>query len=300
MWWGLPALLVLLVVYYVGGAVLLTRIDTDLAFRPSPVDLPPRGSVAVAMTSGLLDREVNRYGWKPNNPIIYPTALMDNMPNFQKGILTTERAFLIELRDHVGRLRGTGATDQNLEDAFGALSYPPDIWLIGDRFPFIGVSSESRYRDAIEALREYNQRVASGDALYERRVDNLYAAMNRLALSLGNASAMLEREITDSSGGLLDTTADDVFYDVRGQAYAAHLILSGLNEDYADLIRQRQLTNLWLAMMENLQLLVQIDPLIVSNSDPSGLIGANHLASQGLYLQTVRQRMREITNVIQQ
>jgi hypothetical protein len=131
----------------------------------------------------LLDREVNGYGWKPNNPWLYPTALMDNMPNFQLGILASLRPVGLELRDSVGRLRGSGGTDTDLEAVYTAISYAPDRWLLGSKFPFLGMSSESQYRDAIKGLRGYNARVGTGQAIYERRVDTLVRLLDRLALS---------------------------------------------------------------------------------------------------------------------
>jgi hypothetical protein len=301
-WWlaAAPAALLAVLLYYVLGALLLTQIDTNPAFRPAAADLPPKGSVAVAMASAVMNREVNDHGWKPNNPFFFPTALMDNMPAYQSGQLLMVRQFLLELKDHVGRLRGMGATDSDLDSAYSALSYPPDIWLIGTRWPFIGASSESFYRDAIEHMRTYNGRVATGDALYERRVDTLGATLNRMALSIGDASANAERTVSAGRGGLFDTGADDVFYQNKGQAYAAYLLLTGLREDYADVIRQRQLTNLWTAMMDSLRQVIEMDPLIVSNGDPDALFSANHLTTQNTYLLTARNRLREITTVLQQ
>ncbi len=289
----------LLLGYYVIGAVLLTRIDGALTFRPGKADLPARGSETVAMMSALLDREVNGYGWKPNNPWLYPTALMDNMPNYQIGILSSLRPVGLELRDSVARLRGSGGTDKDLELAYSALSYPADRWFIGTKFPFLGMSSESQYRDAIAALRRYNARVGAGQAIYERRVDTLVRVLDRLTLSLGSASNDLDKQMQDP-GGLFDTKADDVFYRTKGQCYGAHLLLSAMRNDYGSVIRDRAVANLWADMMDELKQAVELDPWIVSNGNADDVFVQNHLAAQGVHLERARQRLREITGILQQ
>jgi hypothetical protein len=41
-----------------------------------------------------------------------------------------------------------------------------------------------------------------------------------------------------------------------------------------------------------------LDPLIVVNSEPDGLVAPSHLAVQGFYLLRARTRLREITNIL--
>jgi hypothetical protein len=297
---GGGALALLLVLgYYLLGALLLNRIDDVLSLRPGKADLPARGSETVAMMSTLLDREINGYGWKPNNPWIYPTALMDNMPNYQLGILASLRPVGLELRDSVARLRGSGGTDSDLEAVYTSISYAPDRWLIGSKFPFLGMSSESQYRDAIKGLRGYNARVGAGQAIYERRVDTLVRLLDRLALSLGGASNDIDRRM-QQPGGLFDTKADDVFYRTKGQCYAAYLLLSAMRNDYSGVVRDRAVANLWADMMDELKQAVELDPWIVSNGNSADVLVQNHLAAQGVHLERARQRLREIAGILQQ
>ncbi len=293
------AALLLLLGYYLIGGLLLTRIDDQLAFRPGKVDLPAGGSETVAMMSALLDREVNGYGWKPNNPWLYPTALMDNMPNYQLGILASLRPVGLELRDSVARLRGSGGTDTDMEAVYASLSYPPDRWFLGSKFPFLGMSSESFYRESIKGLRSYNARVSNGQATYERRIDTLVRLLDRLSLSLGSASNDLDKTM-QRPGGLFDTKADDVFYRTKGQCYAAYLLLSAMRNDYSRVIRDRALANLWADMMDELKQAVSLAPWIVSNGNADDVMVQNHLAAQGVHLERARQRLREITGILQQ
>ncbi len=298
--WITGAALLLLFLYFGVGGIALSTVDDDLAFRPSPADLPPGGSVAVAMSSGLLDRELNTHRWTPDDPWFFPTGLIDNMPAFQTGMRQTTQQFLLELKDQVARARGSGSTAPDLEKAFADLSYPPDRWWLGTDWPWIRGSSTSYYRDAVTELRRYNSRVGNGQALFERRADTLNAVLDRLALSLGSASAQLDQHVANHAGkGLIDWQSDNVFYNVRGQAYAAHMILRGLREDYGGLIRQRELATVWGELMRSLEALIAIDPLIVANSDPQGLLINNHLTAQGVLLMRARTELREITAILQ-
>jgi Uncharacterized protein conserved in bacteria (DUF2333) len=293
------AAVLLLLGYYLIGAVLLTRIDNNFSFRPGKADLPAGGSETVAMMSALLDREVNGYGWKPNNPFLYPTALMDNMPNYQLGIQSVMRVMGTELRDGLGRLRGAGGNDVDLEAASLALNYAPDRWFIGPRFPYLGMSSESQYRDAIKSLRSYNARVSKGQAVYERRIDTLVRLLDRMSLSLGAASSDIDKHMQDP-GGLFDMQADDAFYRGKGQCYAAYMLLSAMRADYGSTIRDRAVANLWADMMDELKQAVALDPWIVSNGKADDVLVQNHLAAQGVHLERARQRLREITGILQQ
>jgi len=58
------------------------EVDDDLAYMPD-IAAAPGGSRAVAMAAGLITREVDRHGWTANDPFFMPSALLDNMPNFQ-------------------------------------------------------------------------------------------------------------------------------------------------------------------------------------------------------------------------
>jgi Uncharacterized protein conserved in bacteria (DUF2333) len=296
---GALVFLPLLLLYYVIGAVVLTRIDDNLSFVPSGKDLPANGSRTVAVMSALMDREVNKHGWKPDNPWFYPTQLMDNMPNYQTGILKTVRQTALELKDHVARLRGAGGTDKDLEDAYQSLNFPPDKWFVNTSAPFVSSSSGNNYDRAVASLRKYNARVAAGQALYEKRSDTLSATLDRLALSLGNASNALDQQAEAGQKKLLDLQADDVFYDTRGQAYAAYLILAAMRDDYSDLIAARQLNKLWDDMQQDLRELVLVDPLVVTNGKSGGFI-PNDLQAQNAKLGQVRSRLREITSILQQ
>ena len=52
-------------------------------------------------------------------PFFVPAGILDNMPNFQRGIMAALGRFSTELMDQVGRTRGTSQVDRDLEQARG-------------------------------------------------------------------------------------------------------------------------------------------------------------------------------------
>ena len=100
------ALLVALLLYYPVGMVWVHRVDSDPGFSAPPDALTPGKSHAVAIAAALIDREVNRHRWTANDPFFLPAAALDNMPNFQQGIVAAVSRFAIELTDQISRTRG--------------------------------------------------------------------------------------------------------------------------------------------------------------------------------------------------
>jgi hypothetical protein len=111
-------------------------------------------SRSVAMAAGLIDREVNINRWTANDPWIMPSVLLDNMPNFQQGIIYALSRFAIEMSDQIGRTRGSSEVDKNLDKAAGLLKYPGNIWVFDLSTSLMPTAtSEKQYRAALNELR---------------------------------------------------------------------------------------------------------------------------------------------------
>jgi len=87
------------------------------------------GSRAVAMAAALIERETDQHRWVANDPFFLPSAALDNMPNFQQGMIAAIGRFAFELTDQIGRTHGSSQTDKDLQRASGQLQYPGDIWV---------------------------------------------------------------------------------------------------------------------------------------------------------------------------
>lgn len=291
-------LVVLVLLYYIAGAVYVQEVDDDPAFG-TDLQVPAEASRAVAVAAALVDREVNQNRWVANDPWFQPGSILDNMPNYQMGIVGAVSRFVVELTDHLARVRGTSVADADLQTAMGGLNYPGDVWIFAWSSTPVQPSSESQYRKAIDALRRYNERLAGGQAVLERRADNLQATLQRIAADIGNISAGLYDRMEQGSAQWLDPQADDVFYGNKGRLYAYYLVLRELGNDYTPIIKERGLERTWGEMVKSFETVATLDPLVVFNGDPDGLSIPNHLTSQGFILLRARFQLYEVIDILQ-
>lgn len=291
---SLVVLVLIAIVYYPAGMALVHKIDDNPNFAGDYQG----GSHSVSTAIGLINREINQNRWTANDPFFLPGAALDNMPNFQTGIVYALSRFAIELSDQIGRTRGSSQVDPDLDNAAGLLKFRGDKWVFDPSISLLpGVSSEQQYRQAIAALERYNQRLTEGQAVFERRTDNLQETLNRFANDLGSASALIDDKVDAPS--LFDRTADDVFYATKGRLYAYSLILRDLGTDFEQVINERQVAPAWAEMIGSLQAASALDPLVVVNGSADGIIFPNHLAGLGFYLLRARTQMREISSILQ-
>ncbi|MFZ1427345.1 MAG: DUF2333 family protein [Geminicoccaceae bacterium] len=294
---GLGVLVGLVVLYYVGGAIWVHRIDDDPTFD-AEVIVPESASRAVAVAADLLDREVNQHRWVANDPFFQPGYVLDNMPAYQTGMVGAIGRFTTELRDRVARVRGSSAVDPDLESAAGRINYPGDVWIFEWSGTPVQPSSESQYRRGMEDLRRYNERLAQGKAVYERRADNLLATLDRISGDLGASSAALTQEVDEGTSNFLDFNADNLFYSIKGKLYAYYLILRELEKDFSPVIQEKNLQASWAELLTSLRLGAMLHPWLVSNGPLDSAATPNHLAGEGFLLLRVRTKLEEIIDIL--
>lgn len=289
---------VFLVLYYPVGMALMHTIDDDPGFS-ADADIPAGRSRAVALAAALVDREIDVHPWTANDPFFLPTAALDNMPNFQQGIVAGLARFAVETRDQLGRTRGSSQVDKDLERAASLLQYSGKVWVWD---PSVSLwptaTSEAQYTAAAEALRRYNDRLEKGQAVFDRRADNLIATMERIAADLGSASAVIDQRVAEGAPILFDFVSDDVFYRNKGLLYAYYLLLRELGRDYGELLAERRLDGPWQQMIHSFEEAATLQPIVVINGDPQSQILPSHLASQGFYLLRARVQAREVENIL--
>jgi hypothetical protein len=299
--WSLRGLLVLLVVAalsYPVGMLMVHRIDDDPNFQAP--ETPEGASRAVAIAAALIDREVGQHGWPSNDPFFLPGWALDNMPNYQQGIMAALARFATEMTDQIGRVRGTSQADPDLEKAAGLLRYSPTVWVFDFSTSWAPTASaEQQYLSAARILRNFNDRLSRGQAVFERRADNLLGTLDRIAADLGSASAILDKQVQEHSGDWVDFQADDIFYATKGRLYAYGLLLRDLGTDFAPVIAERDLKAAWAQMLETFNTAAALDPLVVVNGRPDAFIRPSHLAAQGFFLLRARTQLREISNILQ-
>jgi hypothetical protein len=295
--WSWRLLVVLVVLYYPVGALLVENIDDDPQFAPQGV--APGESRAVAVAAELVRREVDAHTWTPMQPFFTPAWILDNMPNYQRGIMAALGRFSTELMDQLGRTRGSSQVDRDLEQARGFLNEQPNVWMWQPSVSLLPTAtSAQKYRAGRQRLIAYNKRLASGQAVFERRADNLQALIDRIANDHGSDSAVIDQHIIEEAGDLFDMRCDDIFYFNKGRLYANYLLMRELGSDFDGVIREKGLTHAWNATVETFRIAAELHPLIVWNGYPDGMILPNHLAAQGFYLLRARTQLREISSIL--
>lgn len=286
-----------------GAAMFITSTVDDNPDFASSGTLDPAthqgGSRAVTVAAALIDREVNQHPWVANDPFFLPGYYLDNMPNFQQGIVYALGRFSVLMSDQVGRARGSSQVDPDLDAAAGLLKYAGDVWIFNPKTSLLPTaSSEAQYRDARKRLLNYNQRLREGKAVFDPRSDNLTAMLDSIAGDLGSQSAIIENYLREHKFWLVEGHADDIFYSTKGRAYAYYILLRELSHDYAQVIKERDLTNVWDNMLRSFREVATLHPYVIVSAAPDSQFLPSHLAAQGFYLLRARTNLREITGIL--
>jgi len=266
------------------------------------------GRSAIAdVAADLTDFNVNQNAWI-SSMLLYKlgffgmswddTPFLDNKASFQRGINQAVRRTTTELADNLGRLRGTSQVDSDLQSARGNMQFDEYTWYFG-LSPFgPKTPTPSYYRSAIKSLRAFNTRLEKCGAVFDARADNLIQFIDRIANDIGSTSAILKDRAENNSAGWLDPRADDRFWFAYGQLYAYYGLLKATHEDFAEVMRTRNLDSLWNQMEQQARGALNIQPFIISNGAEAGWIMPSHLITMGFYILRVRSNLVEISNVL--
>lgn len=270
----------------------------------APAQSCKRSEIA-SIAADLIDFNVNKNAWIPSMLVSKigffglpwrNTPYFDNKAAFQLGINQVMRRTTTELVDTLGRVRGTSQIDQNLQDARSALAFDETAWYVGWRGPTR--PTPNVYREAIGKLRAFNDSLEKCQSQFDARADNLLLFLDRIAGDIGSTSDILRARLDASDAGWFDPRADDRFWFAYGQLYAYYGILAGAHSDFAAVIQERNLTNLWTQMSDQLRTALNMQPAMISNGNESSFIFPSHLATMGFYLLRVRSQIIEIHSVL--
>jgi len=236
-----------LLIYYVFGALLSHKIDTDLSFGESK---QTKGYQAIQTAADLIARETDKHLYTPNLPVIFPAYVLDNMPAFQKGIFKSVAAVVSVVAQNYN--------ESSIQKAKELLNYAPNVWLFSKTKDFkIAPSSVAQYRKARRKLIEFNEQAAPS-ALVSQNVKML------IIDDLADISDFLDEKIK-TTGAL---KADDVFYEAYGRLYADYLFLKPFKNESAPQIGMA---------LEMLETALNSEPMIVQNGALGHAFNANHL-----------------------
>jgi hypothetical protein len=191
-----------------------------------------------------------------SNDIMPPGVFMDNLPNWEFGVLVQVRDFTRALRNDFSRSQTQSVEDPDLQEADPLFHYANDRWIF--------VSTESRYRQGIARLDAYLERLVDGDpynAQFYARADNLAdwlavvekrlgSLSQRLSASVGRVQADIDlagdpaARQTKPAPALREVRTswweiDDVFYEARGTTWALIHLLKAIEHDFAPVLANK-------------------------------------------------------------
>lgn len=251
------------------------------------------GSATTAALVGAAGHMLDKRGGYLSNDRFPPGVMMDNLPNWEFGVLTATRDLTRALRNEFSRSQTQSVEDKDLMEADPLFSSPNDRWLLP--------SSESQYRKAIARVDGYAQRLADDDpvdAQFHARADNLADYLQVVSTRLGSLSQRLSASVgqvridTDLAN---DPTAqqsrpgesprmvktpwlkiDDNFYEARGYTWALRQHLEAIRIDFAPILANKNaLVSLDQVIRELEEAQTGLGSPIVLNGTPFGFF-ANH------------------------
>ena len=201
---------------------------------------------------------VDKPGGYLTNDKMPPGLWLDNMPNFEKGVLTQVRDLSRLIRNDYSR-----SQSQSKED--------PDVVLANEKFfsessSWLFPPTERRLREGIDGLVSYRDRltgiVSDGDeAQFYARADNLREWLAEVEKRLGSLTRRLgdsvaKTRINENLAG--DPSAesaqdepdrinvrtswfeiDDIFFEARGTAWALLHFLRAAQFDFAEVLKDK-------------------------------------------------------------
>lgn len=279
-----PKLILLFIIgfiflYYPLGALVSENIDKNTSY-----EFHKKGeeSATINAMAFLIRREVYSKSWTPSLPFIFPAYMLDNMPSFQLGLMSSVGNLSKALSQRIALPMQD--EESPLKTAADLLQYPGNIWMFSPENKLVPApSSNSQYRRARKQLQNYNRDLADGRELFIAKAEDLNYFLKVIQKDLAQSSRRLSNQIREHSTDFYDGRADDVFYYEQGKLYSYYLLLKALGVDYKDVIVQHNIYQPWTVLLNTLEKASKLSPLVVRNGELDSLTAPNHLATLGYF-----------------
>lgn len=217
------------------------------------------GATMTATLIKVSETMLDKPGGYLSNDVMPPGLYLDNIPNWELGVLKQVRDLSRSLRDGFSRSQSQSTEDPDLQIADPKFNVDNESWLIP--------AAESEYRIAIDSLYSYLSRISdpsNADAQFYARADNLADWLLYLELRLGslsqnlsasvgqqriNANASVETGVGQSTPAPSEQEIktpwleiDDVFYEARGATWAIMHFLKAVELDFQDVLADKNAT----------------------------------------------------------
>jgi hypothetical protein len=214
------------------------------------------GYTTTATVIRLAETLLDKRGGYLSNDVFPPGVWMDNVPNWEFGVITQIRDAARAYRIGFSRSQSQSAEDPDLSVAEGKFFFDNSSWA----FP----QTESEYRAGIRLFERYLGRLADPgqpNAQFYARADNLQQWLAGVETRLGSLSQRLSAsvgkrqlnlDLAGETAATQSTTAppdgnyqtswleiDDVFYEARGHTWALLHLLQAMEHDFGDVLDKK-------------------------------------------------------------
>jgi hypothetical protein len=275
------------------------------------------GYTTTATLIETVDVLLHKRGGYMSNDILPPWVLLDNVPNWEFGVLTQVRDLARAMRNDFSRSQTQSTEDPDLAEADPLFHYDNARWIPPD--------TEGRYRKAMDALERYVTRLSSRSepqGQFYARADNLADWLAIVEKRLGSLSQRLSASVgqvrlnTDLSGDpdarqstqspdVVEvktpwTQIDDVFYETRGAAWSLALFLHAMEVDFEEVLRKKNAVVSFRQIIRELE--STQEPLhspMVLNGSQFGLF-ANHSLMMANYIARANAAIIDLRRLLQE
>ena len=163
--------------------------DTTASSRQQADEMgvsPVTGFTTVATLITLIDTLLDKRGGYISNDLAPPGVYLDNISNWEFGVLVQVRDLTRIMRNDFSRSQSQSSEDEDLSEAEGRMFFDNSSWLLP--------SSEREYRDGHKLLQSYLARLSNPlepDAQFYARADNLRQYLAAVETRLGSLSQRL-------------------------------------------------------------------------------------------------------------
>jgi hypothetical protein len=275
------------------------------------------GSYTTSAIIHAMETLLDKPGGYLSNDVTPPSIFLDNISNWEFGVLVQVRDLSQAMRQEFSRSQSQSTEDKDLIIAEPQFNFDSSSWILP--------ATEGEYREGINALYRYLTRLqnpANPDAQFYARADNLRDWLDQAEKRLGSMSQRLSASVgqtrfntdlagdseavqsTETSGQIAVKTPwseiDDVFYEARGAAWALMHFMKAIEQDFEPiLVKKNALVSLRQIIRE---LEATQEPLwspMIMNGSGFGLF-ANHSLVMASYISRANAAMIDLKNLMQQ
>lgn len=262
------------------------------------------GYTTVSTLEYLMSTLLDKPGGYLQNDVMPPGLWLDNMPNWEMGVIIQSRDMARALRRDMSRSQSQSTEDPDLVIAEPQFHFDSSSWILP--------SAENEYRRGIRHLDSYLNRLNSTGndrAQFHPRTDSLANWLGDVSTRLGSMSQRLSNSVGGRVYGVgLDEETvsetpwleiDDIFYEARGSAWALLHLLKAAEHDFADVLEQRNASASLRQIIRELEATQR--PLrspMVLNGDGFGVL-ANHSLVMANYLSRANAAIIDLRQLLQ-